>query len=228
MSLHESSTQGPSRPSRRACGPATPGWVPPNKGRKFAPEVLTRLEVQALMAACSRRAPTGRRNRAMIATLYRTGLRLGELLSLRPKDLDPNAQTLRVMHGKGGKPRTVGVDAGTLALLEDWLEVRATLKIRKKDPLFSTLKGGEIKQAYVRAMLRRMAARGGIERRVNPHAFRHTYAVELARERVPLAHISRLLGHSSVGTTSVYLAALSPSEALAFVHARPSWNDGEE
>ena len=76
------------------------------------------------MRRCSRRAPTGVRNRALIAVLWRCGLRLGEALALAPKDLDPDQGTLVVQRGKGGKRRVVGVDAGTCALITRWLEVR--------------------------------------------------------------------------------------------------------
>ncbi len=65
------------------------GWeIPPNKGKTYAPEVLTREEVRALLAACGRSA-SGLRNRALLAVLWRAGLRVGEALALRPSDLDP-------------------------------------------------------------------------------------------------------------------------------------------
>ena len=81
---------------------------------KLAAEPLTRAEVNALLAQCSRRAPTGIRNRALITVLYRTGLRIFEALALQPKDVDLDNGTLRVLHGKGDKMRTVGLDAGTI------------------------------------------------------------------------------------------------------------------
>lgn len=68
--------------------------IPANKGRKLPPEVLTDAEVQCLIRDCSHRAPTGLRNRALIVTLYRGGLRIEEALSLYPKDLDPERGTV--------------------------------------------------------------------------------------------------------------------------------------
>jgi integrase/recombinase XerD len=68
------------------------------------------------MGACSKRAPTGIRNRALIAMLYRGQLRIGEALALKPKDLDRKAGTVRVLHGKGDKSRTVGLDDGAGAI----------------------------------------------------------------------------------------------------------------
>src|SRR4051794_13042483 len=91
--------------------------------RHLDADLLTEAEIEALMRACSRRAPTGVRNRAMIALAWRSGLRIGELLALQVKDMDLDAGTLVVQHGKGDKRRVVGIDAGTAALLLRWLDV---------------------------------------------------------------------------------------------------------
>src|SRR5438132_9998176 len=81
------------RPSRRHA----------NAGRRFPAEILTPDEVRALIKACSNRAPTGVRNRALLVLLYRGGLRVAEALRLRPKDLDRAAGTVTILVGKGGK-----------------------------------------------------------------------------------------------------------------------------
>ena len=82
------------------------------------PEVLADAEVCALMQACGRHTPTGLRNRALIALLYRAGLRINEALTLYPKDLDLADASVRVVHGKGGRSRTVGLDLGAAAIIE--------------------------------------------------------------------------------------------------------------
>src|SRR5437667_9125578 len=87
-------------------------------------DLLTASEIEQLLRACSNRAPTGIRNRALIALAWRSGLRIGEVLALKPKDIDLDQGTLTVQHGKGDKRRVVGLDAGTCALLARWLEVR--------------------------------------------------------------------------------------------------------
>ncbi len=90
------------------------GREPTNKGLKYPAEILTGEEVKGLINACSNRAPTGIRNRALIVILYRAGLRIDEALSLRPKDLDPDAGMIRILNGKGSKARTVGLDPDSL------------------------------------------------------------------------------------------------------------------
>ena len=72
--------------------------APANKGKKYPPEILTRNEVHRLIGACSRGAPTGVRNGALIGLLFGSGVRVGEALALRPKDIDRDAGTVRATH----------------------------------------------------------------------------------------------------------------------------------
>ncbi len=174
------------------------------------------MEVESLLAICSRRAPTGIRNRAIIALAWRSGLRIGEVLALRPKDFDPQAGTVTIQHGKGDKRRVVGVDVGTVALVEDWVHRRRSILHHKDAPLFVTLSGGSIDSSYIRHLLPRLARKAGIEKRVHAHGLRHAFAVELDREGAPLPIIRDLLGHSSVATTDRYLRRLGVSEAIDF------------
>ena len=81
--------------------------------RRLDADLLTPGEVERLIRVCSNRAPTGIRNRALIALAWRCGLRLGEVLALMPKDIDLDAATVIVQHGKGDRRRVVGLDAGT-------------------------------------------------------------------------------------------------------------------
>ena len=92
-----------------------------NAGRRFPPEVLTDAEVRALMDACGDGLPSCHRNRALIALLYRGGLRVSEALALYPKDLDAASGAVRVLNGKGGRARTTGLDPGAFAVLGVWL-----------------------------------------------------------------------------------------------------------
>ncbi len=203
------------------------GWaVPPNKGKTYAPEVLTGDEIRALMAACGRSA-TGLRNRSLLVVLWRAGLRVGEALALRPSDLDPAAGTLRVPRGKTGH-RTVGLDPEALALVDQWAtHRRSVLSVNGRRPLFCTLRGVGLQTSYVRSMLKRLAARSGIERRVHPHALRHTMAAELLREGASVRHIQLQLGHADLSTTAAYLESIQPLELVEMARSRPPWNGDE-
>lgn len=120
------------------------------------------------MRDCSRRAPTGVRNRALIAACWRSGLRIGEALALAVKDLDPDSGTLVVQRGKGGKRRTAS----------GW-------------PLFCTLRGEPMDQSYVRHLLPRLERKAGIERRAHAHGLRHAFAVDMVRSGAALRRAGR-------------------------------------
>jgi len=172
------------------------------------------------MRACGRHAPTGLRNRALIALLYRTGLRINEALSLYPKDLELTDGSVRVLNGKGGRSRTVGLDPGAAAVIERWLDARTRLGLNGRHPVFCTLRGRPMADAYVRVMLKRLAARAGIEKRVHAHGFRHTHAAQLRAEGVDIAIISRQLGHASITTTARYLDHLAPTAVIEAMRSR--------
>ena len=193
---------------------------PANKGHRYPAEVLTPDEVRTLIRACSSRAPTGIRNRALIVVLYRGGLRISEALALKPKDLDRDAGTIRVLHGKGDRARTVGLDPTAFSLLERWLDHRATLGINGRAVLFCTLRGKPLATAYMRALLPRLARRAGIEKRVHAHGLRHTHAAELAREGVPVNVIQMQLGHASLAVTDRYIRHIAPEQVIEAMRAR--------
>ena len=185
-------------------------------------EILTEDEVASLVRANSKRAPTGVRNAALVAVMYRGGLRVSEALALRVKDFDTDKGTLRVLRGKGDKPRTVALDETAQALLQRWLDRRQSSGLSRRQRLFSTLDGGPVSTAYIRQLLPRLARRAGIEKRVHPHGLRHSFAAGLMAEGVPVNVISAALGHSSVATTATYLAHIQPQEVIDTLRAR-SW-----
>lgn len=188
----------------------------PNAGKRYPAIPLTPDEVAALLAACSMRAPTGVRNRAMIMFLYRSGLRVSEITKMRPAELNRANHSVRVL-GKGrngGKVTTRGFHPTADDALARWLDTRRQLGIKNTAPVFCTLAGGPLTTQYVRNMLHQRAARAGIAKRVHPHGLRHTYAFELHQQRLPVAAISKLLGHSSIAVTARYLDHLTNQEAI--------------
>jgi integrase/recombinase XerD len=164
------------------------------------PEVLTDDERLALLAAPSRRAPTGIRNRAMIAIMLDAGLRCAECCGLGLRDVDLQTGRIMVRQGKGKKDRIVWAGAATLDAIAAWLDVRP----EGDGPLFCTLNGKPVHTSYVRAMLDRMEKRAGIRHNVSPHTLRHTCATDLLRQTGNLRIVQRALGHSSITTTTIY------------------------
>jgi site-specific recombinase XerD len=89
----------------------------------------------------------------------------------------------------------------------------------KNGPLFCTLDGGQLSDRYVRDLLKRLGAKAGIDKRVHPHGLRHTFAFQLQEQGVPVATISKLLGHSSVSVTGRYLDHLTNDQAVKALQA---------
>jgi site-specific recombinase XerD len=197
--------------------------TPANKGKRYPVEPLTAEEVSSLLAACSKRAPTGIRNRALITVLHRAGLRISEALALEPKDLDRKVGSIRVLHGKGDQSRTIGMDPEAFALVELWLNRRRDLGINGRKRVFCTLAGAQLSTAYVRTLLPRLARKAGIEKRVHAHGLRHSHAAKLARERVPMNVIQAQLGHSNLATTDRYIRHIEPHEVIEAISSL-EWN----
>ena len=180
----------------------------------------------ALIRACSARAPSGVRNRALIAVLWRCGLRISEALALELRDVDLQAGTVRVRHGKGDRSRTVGLDEQTTALLARWVDRRRGLAGESgrgpgaRAAIFCTLQGGRIDSSYVRRLLPRLAQRAGVDKRVHAHGLRHTHAAELAREGTPINIIRDDLGHTSLAVTDRYLRDVAPQAVIDTLRVR--------
>ena len=123
---------------------------PANKGRRYPAEVLTPAEVQALLDVCSLKPHTELRNRAFLAVLYRTGVRCSEALALEPKDVDFFGSSVRVLHGKGDRARTVGIDQGALDMIKEWCVERERRGFTADQSLFCTQTGKAMSGSYVR------------------------------------------------------------------------------
>lgn len=186
-----------------------------NAGLTYPAEILSPEEVDRVVAAASARSSSGLRTRALILVMQRAGLRVAEAVALRPTDVDVDRSTLRVLHGKGDKARTVPLDPGACAAVQLWMTRRAELRIPRRAPLFCTLDGRKpLYPQQVRNTLQRLADRAGVEKRVHPHALRHAFAVHLDRQGVPVTTIQYVLGHASLSITTRYLAGLGQEEHL--------------
>jgi len=170
------------------------------KGRRL-PMVLEKGEAEALLAATNTRCKTGLRNRAILEVMYRAGLRVSEVVRLRPSDIRWQDGMLEIRNSKGGTDRNVPVDQATLGWLEAWDGKRL-----RSGHFFSTLRGGQLSPRYLQQMVKRLAERAGVEnaKRVTPHVLRHTYATELLNGGFTIREVQELLGHANVQTTQLY------------------------
>jgi len=205
-------------------GALTQTYIKEPNMRVLPPEIYTQKQVRALMDAC-RNNPVGIRNRALIAVLYRTGLRINEALSLLPTDIRAGEPhwSLLVQYGKGGKGRLVGLDGGTMTLIREWLSQRTKLGLTDSQELFCTTKGGKCTSSSIRHTLPKLAKRAGLNLRVHAHGFRHSCAVDMLQDGAKLTLIQKTLGHSHVGTTDRYLNHVRPQDVIEFLADR-SWD----
>jgi site-specific recombinase XerD len=209
---------------RRRSPAATPGYlcgrIPRNKGLQYPPDPPRPEEIILVMRQAGTNAH-GLRIRALIAVLWRAGLRISEALALTENDVDPHRGSLLIRHGKGDKRREAGMDAWGFEHVSAWLEHRVRLPV---GPLVCVMDGPTCGRGWAataaRAEMRHLAVEAGVRRRFAPHQLRHAHAVELAREGVPVNIIQRQLGHSDLGTTSTYLQGIDPSEIIGMIHSR--------
>lgn len=144
-----------------------------------------------------------RRDRAMLELLYSSGLRLAELNDLDTGDVDLADATVRVT-GKGSKERVVPVGRMALTAIRRWLEVRAEFAAADETALFVSKRGSRLSHRAIQARITHWAKRQGIDTRVYPHLFRHSFATHLLESSHDLRGVQELLGHANIATTQVY------------------------
>ena len=169
----------------------------------------------ALLGASSEETSTGRRNRALIALLWRAGLRPGEALALQPGDVDVSGRTLKVAD------RIVGLDDLAAQEVSRWLERRVEMDLPTAGPFISTLQGKPLSQAYVRELLPRLASRAGLDGRVHAMGLRYACAAEMAGEGIPTEIIESQLGIRPQSSVARYLPIPDDGDVVAAVSARP-------
>jgi integrase/recombinase XerD len=185
---------------------------PPKRAPRF-PKSLSEADVEALLAAPNTTTPMGLRDRAMLETLYATGLRVSELVTLKTFELNLDANVVRVT-GKGNKERLVplGEEAA------DWLARYLKARSGKSHALFLTNRGaGMTRQAFWH-LIRRYGARAIPGKKLSPHVLRHAFATHLINHGADLRVVQLLLGHADISTTQIYTHVAR--ERLKALHAK--------
>jgi site-specific recombinase XerD len=170
-------------------------------------EIYEASEIRSVMAEAEPN-PTGRRDVAIIHTLWASGLRCAELCNLKPDDIDRRHGAVWVAAGKGDKSRTVILPRASRSEL--WVKIDRWLTDRNEfawtdSTLFCSLQGRRLDESYIRHMLAGLAIKAGVERRFHPHGLRHTFTARMHLSGVPLSVIQRQLGHSDLSVTGKYL-----------------------
>jgi len=178
----------------------------PHREHRLPRVVLTRKEALRILNVVRGNSPIVLRDRAVLETLYATGIRYSELARLTPYDVDTEERMLRVIQGKGRRDRYVPLTHAAARAIEAYLlKGRAKLVGRRKASyLFLSYLGGILHDGMVNKRLRRWAKKAGIKKHVTCHTFRHSVATHLLKNRADIRHIQALLGHQSLKSTERY------------------------
>ena len=177
----------------------------PRIGRKL-PEVLSVEEIEQLIGAIDMSFPESQRNRAMIETLYGSGLRVSELTSLKVSDVYFKEEFVKVT-GKGNKQRIVPIGHEALKQINLYISSsRNQVKTVRgfEDHLFLNRRGGSISRVMVFLIIKQHSRAAGIKKRVSPHTLRHSFATHLVEGGADLRAVQDMLGHESITTTEIY------------------------
>lgn len=179
--------------------------ITPPKIDKRLPKVLSLEEVDALLTIPDGRTPFGLRNKAMLETLYATGIRVSELLSLHISDAHVSMGFVRVI-GKGDKERIVPLGRQAAEAISIYLE-RGRSQLLKKhacDHLFLNHHGKPLSRQGFWKIIKQLATEAAIRRPLSPHTLRHSFATHLLENGADLRAVQEMLGHADISTTQIY------------------------
>ncbi len=200
------------------------------KQTKRLPKAISVEEVEKLLSAPDNRDTLGSRDRAILETLYSTGVRVSELVELNRNDLDHVGQTLNI-RGKGRKERIVPLGSHAIAAIRHYLTLlepdQRFTALREQSmsdpalPLFVNKNGGRLSTRSVRRKLDKYLITCGLDSTISPHTLRHSFATHLLDNGADLRSVQELLGHQSLSTTQIYTHLSSMRLRTAYDDAHP-------
>lgn len=177
----------------------------PKLGRKL-PDTLSVVEIDKLLDAIDMSTAEGTRNRAIIETLYSSGLRVTELVNLSMQNLYFDVGFLRVI-GKGNKERLVPIGKTAQKFIQlyiDGYRVHMNIKPGQESFVFLNRRGAQLTRVMIFTIIKNLAKIAGIEKNISPHTFRHSFATHLIEGGADLRAVQEMLGHESITTTEIY------------------------
>lgn len=199
-----------------ASGIATP------KRDKRLPEFLNADEITKLLDAPSQATWEEKRDKAILETLYSSGLRVSELVGLNQEDLDLSGGLVRV-RGKGKKERIVPVGRFALQAIQMYLEKNSPKPCSEtiKRPLYINRLGSRLTDRSIRRMILKYTRRIALNKEVSPHTLRHSFATHLLDRGADLRSVQELLGHENLSTTQIYTHVTTKRLKEAYDQAHP-------
>ena len=177
----------------------------PKLGRKL-PDTLAYEEIELMFSSIDVSTSEGFRNRAMLETLYSSGLRVSELINLKINNIFYEQGFLKIV-GKGDKERMVPIGREALKFVQIYLdEVRVHVPVEKNSQniVFLNRRGKQMSRIMVFLVIKGLAEKAGIHKKISPHTFRHSFATHLIEGGADLRAVQQMLGHESITTTEIY------------------------
>lgn len=174
------------------------------KKPKYLPNCLSEDEVEALLNAPDITTPSGLRDKAMLETMYSSGLRVSELINLQKSQVNLTKGVITVF-GKGAKERKVPIADYAVEYIKDYIkEVRNKIDVNHSKYLFLSKKGEPLSRVYFFKQVKKYSELAGIATNVSPHTLRHSFATHLLNHGAQLRIVQSMLGHTNIATTQIY------------------------
>ncbi|MGH7132243.1 MAG: tyrosine recombinase XerC [Phycisphaerales bacterium] len=212
---------------RRGISPGNPMTQirTPKQGKRL-PRAITIDQIEKLLVTPNDKDVLGMRDRAMLETLYSTGIRVSELVDLNIEDFDDTGEAMRV-RGKGKRERIVPLGSHAQAAIRKYMGlVRADARFASlwaagNKPMFMNKHGGRLSSRSVRRKLDKYLKTAGLDPKISPHTLRHSFATHLLENGADLRSVQELLGHQSLSTTQVYTHLTTQRLKTAYDDAHP-------
>ncbi|WP_121811919.1 site-specific tyrosine recombinase XerD [Mucilaginibacter kameinonensis] len=176
------------------------------KIRRKLPDTLSYEEINKIIAALDLSKPEGMRNKAILETLYGSGLRVSELTELKLSNLYLDIEFIKVT-GKGNKERLVPIGSEAIKALKLWIEnvrVHNPIKKGEEDYVFLNRRGTRLSRQIIFLTIKDLVEIVGLKKKISPHTFRHSFATHLVEGGADLRAVQEMLGHESITTTEIY------------------------
>lgn len=187
---------------------------------KKLPKYINYEDIEKILNTPDLKTDIGIRDALILELLYVTGIRVGELVNIKLKDININEKNIKIL-GKGNKERIIMFGSRALDLLNKYMKIRNNFIKYDNDYLILSKTGRQINTREIRYIIDRISKQAGIDMNISPHTFRHTFATHMLNEGADLRSVQELLGHENLSTTTIYTHLSNEKLRKEYLNAHP-------
>lgn len=187
---------------------------------KKLPKYINYEDIEKILNTPDLKTDIGIRDALILELLYVTGIRVGELVNIKLKDININEKNIKIL-GKGNKERIIMFGSRALYLLNKYMKIRNNFIKYDNDYLILSKTGRQINTREIRYIIDRISKQAGIDMNISPHTFRHTFATHMLNEGADLRSVQELLGHENLSTTTIYTHLSNEKLRKEYLNAHP-------